>query len=198
MRASDFGKTGHETPAELEADTELKARVERVRLAAGRLMNLGDVTKKTVPKMCLVAPAVNGGTVSTRNFIPHKVHKAIGVFGAVSVATACAYPGTVAAEVAGGGAPAGGAGDDAPAGGGRRASDAASAGAQLGVRRLDIEHPTGFFTVDMLLVTDGDAVHVERSALLRTARVLMAGDVYVPAAVWDGSTRQLAAAGTTA
>jgi len=173
MRASDFGKTGHEDPSALETDTELKARVERVRLAAGRLMNLGDVAKKTVPKMCLVAPAEHGGAVSTRNFIPHKVHKAIGVFGAVSVATACAYPGTVAAEIAG-------------------------VGSQLGERRLDIEHPTGFFTVDMLLVDDGGRVRVERSALLRTARKLMSGDVYVPTAVWDGSMRELATAGKTA
>jgi 4-oxalomesaconate tautomerase len=172
MRAADFGKTGREAPAELEADAALRARVERVRLAAGRLMNLGDVTKKTVPKMCLVAPAVNGGTISTRNFIPHKVHKAIGVFGAVSVATACAYPGSIAAEVAGGDAP-------------------------LGERRLDIEHPTGFFTVDMLLVNDGGGVRVERSALLRTARSLMSGEVYVPAAVWDGAAHAFAGAGTT-
>lgn len=162
MRASDFGKTGRESPAELEADTELKARVEAVRLAAGRLMHLGDVTKKTVPKMCLVSPPTNGGVVSTRNFIPHKVHKAIGVFGAVSVATACAYPGTVAAEVAGG-------------------------GAQLGERSLEIEHPTGFFTVEMMLVDQGGKPRVERSALLRTARALMAGDVFVPAALWDGT-----------
>jgi 4-oxalomesaconate tautomerase len=162
MRAADFGKTGHESPAELEADTALKARVETVRLAAGRLMNLGDVTKKTVPKMCLVSAPSNGGAVSTRNFIPHKVHKAIGVFGAVSVATACAYPGTVAAEIAGD-------------------------GAQLGARTLEIEHPTGFFTVEMTLVDDGGKPRVERSALLRTARVLMAGEVFVPGDVWDGA-----------
>ncbi len=161
MRASDFGKTGHESPAELEADAALKARVETVRLAAGRLMNLGDVSKKTVPKMCLVAAPSNGGAVSTRNFIPHKVHKAIGVFGAVSVATACAYPGTIAAEIAGG-------------------------GMQLGARSLEIEHPTGFFTVEMTLVDDGGKPRVERSALLRTARVLMAGEVFVPGDVWDG------------
>lgn len=177
MRASDFGKTGHESPAELESDEELKTRVERVRLAAGKLMNLGDVTKKSVPKMCLVGAPEHGGVVSTRNFIPHKVHKAIGVFGAVSVATACAYPGTVAAEVAADAAP--GSGD----------------GAALGERRLDIEHPTGFFTVEMLLVEDGGAVRVERSALLRTARSLMAGEVFVPAAVWDGRARERAAAG---
>jgi 4-oxalomesaconate tautomerase len=163
MRASDFGKTGHESPDELEGDAALKARVETVRLAAGRLMNLGDVTKKTVPKMCLVAAPSNGGAVSTRNFIPHKVHKAIGVFGAVSVATALAYPGTVAAEIAG---------DDS----------------QLGARSFEIEHPTGFFTVEMTLVDDGGKPRVARSALLRTARVLMAGDVFVPRAVWDGTT----------
>jgi 4-oxalomesaconate tautomerase len=161
MRASDFGKTGRESPAELEADAALKAQVEKVRLAAGRLMNLGDVTKKTVPKMCLVSPPSNGGAVSTRNFIPHTVHKAIGVFGAVSVATACAYPGTVAADVAAG-------------------------GALLGERSLEIEHPTGFFTVELRLVNDNGKPRVERAALLRTARVLMAGEVFVPGTVWDG------------
>ncbi len=161
MRAADFGKTGHEPPEALEADTALKARVEKIRLAAGRLMNLGDVAKKTVPKMCLVGAPEHGGAVSTRNFIPHKVHKAIGVFGAVSVATAVAYPGTVAAEVA-------------------------RIGSQLGERSLDIEHPTGFFTVEMLLADDGGKPRVQRSALLRTARALMRGEILVPVSVWDG------------
>jgi 4-oxalomesaconate tautomerase len=160
MRASDFGKTAHESPDELEADAELKARVEQVRLAAGTLMNLGDVTKKTVPKMCLVGAPEHGGAVATRNFIPKKVHKAIGVFGAVSVATAVAYPGTIASEVAGG-------------------------ITHLGSRTIEVEHPTGFFTVEMMLVDDGGKPRVERSALLRTARALMTGDVLVPTAVWD-------------
>ena len=93
MRAAAFGKTGYETPEELEADAALKQRVEAIRLKVGPLMNLGDVTKKTVPKMCLVAPPQKGGAICTRNFIPHRVHEAIGVFGAVSVATACVTPG---------------------------------------------------------------------------------------------------------
>jgi 4-oxalomesaconate tautomerase len=161
MRAADFGKTGYESPEELEADTALKARVEAVRLAVGPLMNLGNVTKKTVPKMCLVAPAQHGGVICTRNFIPHRVHEAIGVFGAVSVATACVIPGSIAAEVAG-------------------IADPAS------VKSLDVEHPTGFFTVEMdIALTDG-AVQVRRSALLRTARRLMRGEVYVPASIWSG------------
>jgi len=161
MRAKDFGKTGYETPEALESDTALKARVEAIRLKVGPMMNLGDVTKKTIPKMCLVAPAQHGGAISTRNFIPHRVHEAIGVFGAVSVATACVLPGSVAASVAG-------------------IADPAN------VKNLDIEHPTGFFTVSMDVSLEGGNVQVRRAALLRTARKLMRGEVYVPASVWGG------------
>ena len=161
LRAADFGKTGYETPELLEADAELKARIEAIRLQIGPRMNLGDVTKKTVPKMCLVAPPQHGGIICTRSFIPHRVHEAIGVFGAVSVATACVTPGSVAAEVAG-------------------IADVEA------VKELEVEHPTGFFTVAMdVAVTDGK-VQVRRSALLRTARRLMRGEVYVPASVWGG------------
>ncbi len=162
MRAADFGKTGYETPEELEVDAGLKARVEAIRLTIGPRMNLGDVAKKTVPKMCLVAPARYGGAISTRNFIPHRVHDAIGVFGAVSVATACVTPGSVAAEVAGIADPA-------------------------GVEQLEVEHPTGFFTVAMDVSIEGGQVSIRRSALLRTARKLMSGEVYVPASVWGGA-----------
>ena len=97
LRAADLGKRGDESPEALEADAALKARIERIRLAVGPRMNLGDVTRKTVPKMCLVSPASHGGLIATRTFIPHRVHEAIGVLGAVSVATACLTPGSVAA-----------------------------------------------------------------------------------------------------
>jgi 4-oxalomesaconate tautomerase len=162
MRAADFGKTGYEAPEALEADAELKARVEGIRLQIGPRMNLGDVTKKTVPKMCLVAPAQHGGAICTRNFIPHRVHEAIGVFGAVSVATACVTPGSIAAEVAG-------------------IADVEA------VKELEVEHPTGFFTVAMDVEIRGNEVKVRRSALLRTARRLMRGEVYVPASLWGGT-----------
>ena len=161
VRAGDLGVTGAESPAELEADTDLKARVEAIRLAAGRLMTLGDVSKKTMPKVSLVSPPLAGGVVSTRTFIPHRVHEAIGVLGAVSVATACILPGSAAAPVArlsGGGA----------------------------VRRLDVEHPTGFFSVEIELDPSAEGLAIKRSALLRTARKLMAGDVFIPTAVWKG------------
>jgi 4-oxalomesaconate tautomerase len=161
LNAADFGKTGQESPEELEADAELKRRVEAIRLALGPRMNLGDVAKKTVPKMSLVSPALQGGALSTRTFIPHRVHEAIGVLGAVSVATACMLEGSVAARVAG------------------------LSGGE-GAQRLDIEHPTGFFTVEMdVAKTAQGGVEVRRSALLRTARKLMEGQVFVPGRLWE-------------
>jgi 4-oxalomesaconate tautomerase len=162
LNAADFGISGTESPAALEANLSLKARVEKIRLAIGPRMSLGDVAKKTVPKMSLISPATHGGDLNTRTFIPHRVHEAIGVLGAVSVATACMVPGTVAARLMG------------------RATS-------TGVRRLEIEHPTGFFTVEMDVSESGGEVRVNRSALLRTARRLMRGEVFVPSTVWSAS-----------
>ncbi|MDO5613890.1 MAG: 4-oxalomesaconate tautomerase [Paracoccus sp. (in: a-proteobacteria)] len=100
MRASDFGLSGQESRDDLDADTALKARLEAIRLQAGPLMNLGDVTEKSVPKMTLVSAPSPGGTINTRSFIPHRCHASIGVFAAVSTATACTMPGTPAAALA--------------------------------------------------------------------------------------------------
>ena len=88
IRAKDLGRSGYETVNELNADAELKARLETLRLEAGQRMGLGDVTGKTYPKMCLLAPPREGGTIATRTFIPHVCHDAIGVLAAVTVATA--------------------------------------------------------------------------------------------------------------
>ncbi len=157
MRASDLGVTGYESPAELEADQALGARIEQIRLAAGPRMNLGDVTKKSVPKMCLVAPPRHGGTVSTRTYIPHRVHEAIGVLGAVSVATGCALPGSIGAEVS---TPITGAGE----------------------HDLGIEHPQGSLEVRIERLASGS---LGRIALLRTARLLMRGETFIPQRIWS-------------
>jgi 4-oxalomesaconate tautomerase len=162
LAAADLGLPGGETPEALESNASLRTRIEALRLAAGPRMNLGDVAKKTVPKMSLVSKARHGGVVDTRTFIPHSVHEAIGVLGAVSVATACMTPGSVAARVAG---------------------SARSSGSH----RLDIEHPTGFFTVELDVSVDGNGIRVSRAALLRTARKLFEGNVFVPSAAWDAA-----------
>jgi 4-oxalomesaconate tautomerase len=158
--AQDLGLTGYEEPLEIEANTAICEQVERIRLAAGPLMNLGDVSSKSVPKVSLLAPAKNGGVVATRTFIPTRVHEAIGVFGAVSVATACLIPGTVAYNIAG----------------------LANA---IGAVTLDIEHPSGYFSVSVDVSIDDGEPHVNSAALVRTARLLMRGDVLIPSSIWS-------------
>lgn len=161
LDAADLHKSGYETPDELESDMALKKAIESIRLKAGVLMNLGDVSKKTVPKMCLVAPAKQGGLICTRNFIPHRVHEAIGVLGAVSVATACVISGSVANSVSG-------------------------ADHEPGTHAVDVEHPTGFFTVELTSeICAGGGIHIVRSALLRTARKIMQGSVFIPSHIWN-------------
>lgn len=152
FKASDVGATGYETREELESEAyaPIRETIEAIRLVAGPMMNLGDVAEKTVPKMTLVAPPRDGGAVSARVFIPRRAHASIGVLGAVTAATACLVEGSPAAEVA-----------HIPDG--KR-------------KTLSIEHPTG--EMSCVLEVD-DAGEVVSSALLRTARKLMDGTVYV-------------------
>ncbi|HET9863384.1 MAG TPA: 4-oxalomesaconate tautomerase [Steroidobacteraceae bacterium] len=162
MLASDLGVTGYETRDQLNADSGLKQRIESIRRQAGPAMNLGDVTSKVVPKMCLVSePRVSaegaGGHINTRTFIPHDCHAAVGVLGAVTVATAAVTPGTVAHRVA-----------HVPAG---------------PRKNFSVQHPSGEFTV-VLDMNPQQPDEVVRASLLRTARLLMRGEVLIPGDVW--------------
>lgn len=161
MRAADLGKTGIETPTELDTDKAFKARLEKIRIHAGELMGLGDVRSKVVPKITLIAPPQHGGSLNTRTFIPHKCHAAIGVLGAVTVGTACVLPGSVATGIV-----------SVPSG---------------PVKRLSVEHPTGELSVE-LEIADADVSEsqVVRASLIRTARALFRGEVLIPASIWDG------------
>lgn len=100
LRATDFGLTGQETCDQIEAMDQVKVRIERIRLQAGALMGLGDVSEASVPKMTLVSAPLSGGSINTRSFIPRRVHASVGVFAAISVATACLMPESPAAELA--------------------------------------------------------------------------------------------------
>jgi 4-oxalomesaconate tautomerase len=157
MRAADLGRTGYESVADLNADAELKMRLEALRLHCGKLMGLGDVKTKNHPKMCLVAAPTRGGSIATRCFIPHVCHDAIGVLAAVTVGTACVLEGSVAQGIAA-----------VPPG---------------PVKTLSVEHPTGEFSVELEL-SRGAPQTVTRAALLRTARLIMRGEVMVPEHVW--------------
>ena len=160
-RATDLGRTGYESVTVLNADAELKARLEALRLAAGVAMGLGDVTSKNYPKMCLVAAPVSpatGGSLNTRCFIPHVCHDAIGVLAAVTVATACVLDGSITQGLA-------------------RLPEGL-------VKQVSVEHPTGEFSVELELDAS-DMQNVTRAALLRTARLIMRGEAMVPAAAWN-------------
>ena len=164
FNARDVGRTGYESVADMNADTELKAKIEALRLQVSVLMGLGDVSQKNFPKMTLIAPPQKGGAIATRSFIPHVCHDAIGVLAAVTVGTACVLEGSVCEGVA-----------VMPSG---------------SAKNVSVEHPTGEFSV--ALQTE-PAPHlpggqnVTQAALLRTARLLMQGEAMVPASVWAGS-----------
>jgi 4-oxalomesaconate tautomerase len=130
-------------------------------------MKLGDVTAKNYPKMTLIAAPRSGGSISTRSFIPHVCHEAIGVLAAVTVATACVLDGSITQGIA-----------SVPAG---------------GVKKISVEHPTGEFSVE-IEVDPANPQNVISAALLRTARLLMRGEAMVPGSVWAPKARIEAAA----
>jgi len=149
LRASDVGVSGYEDRVTLDADDTLKARLEAIRLQAGPLMNLGDVSAQSVPKMMLVATPRDGGAICVRSFIPHRCHASIGVLGAVTVATACLLPGSPAGALA-----------------------VVPDGERL---QLDIEHPSGSTGCVLERGADGQ---VAAAAILRTARKLFDGVLF--------------------
>lgn len=153
VKAADLDITGYETPEALNKNEPLKKKIESIRLQAGPLMNLGDVKDKTVPKMCLVSPAVNGGVLNTRTFIPHVCHEAIGVLGAVSVASAIFLEGSVPAAVA-------------------------TTLFQQDV--ISVEHPTGEFSARLDISSNNGTPVFNKSGVIRTARLLSKGLVYIP------------------
>ena len=163
FKASDVGRTGYESVAEMNADTELKTKIEALRLQVSRLMGLGDVSQKNYPKMTLIAPPQNGGAITTRSFIPHVCHDAIGVLAAVTVGTACVLEGSVCDGVA-----------VMPSG---------------LAKNVSVEHPTGEFSVALQTEPASDLPGgqlVKQAALLRTARLLMRGEAMVPSSIWQG------------
>jgi 4-oxalomesaconate tautomerase len=163
LHALDMGRTGYETAAEMNGDLQLKTKVEALRLKAGHLMGLGDVGRKNYPKMCLISAPRQGGSINTRCFIPHVCHDAIGVLAAVTVGTACVLEGSITQGIA-----------VTPTGPARKT--------------ISIEHPTGEFSVELELDPKNSQI-VLRAALLRTARLIMRGEVMVPVSVWRGKER---------
>jgi 4-oxalomesaconate tautomerase len=150
IRAADLGVSGYESPAELEANPRMRARLESIRVDAGRVMGFGDVSRLEVPKLMIIAPARFGGSISTRTFTPHTCHPSIGVLGAISAAAGLRVEGSVA--------------------------DISNA-LPMGVP-IRIEHPSGYFDVDICLLHANGRLAVEHIAVLQTARKIFDGRVW--------------------
>lgn len=158
LRAGDLGKTGYETPAELDADRAFFAQLEALRMEAGRRMGLGDVSGKVIPKVAMLAPPRTGGAIAARYFVPHKTHAAFAVTGGLCVATCAVLQGSVSDDLA-----VRPEGDD---------------------RMIVIEQPAGIFEVALATTGTGRELQVRSGGVIRTARKLMAGEVFAPAGVW--------------
>ena len=160
MRARDLGLTGRETPAELEADRELMARIETLRCAAGHAMGLGDVSNSVIPKPVIASDGDDANSITSRYFTPRRCHASHAVTGAIGVATAFALPGTVVSGDTG----------------------------RSGVRRIAVLHPQGRIDVEVTLEGVGDEARIQRAALVRTARKILQGELHIPSYVFSKST----------
>jgi 2-methylaconitate cis-trans-isomerase PrpF len=155
LRAADLGKTGRESPAELDADTSLLAHLHALRIEAGAMMGLGDVTESVIPKPVLLAEPRAEGAITVRYFTPRACHRSVAATGAVGLATACVLPDSLAQELAG----------PMPSG---------------PTSTIILEHPAGRIPIELELARPGDELPVLRASLIRTARRLFAGSVFVP------------------
>jgi 2-methylaconitate cis-trans-isomerase PrpF len=166
--AASVGKTGYESKAELDVDAVLIARLEAIRVEAGRRMGLGDCSRLVVPKPVLAAPPRTGGTIASRDFVPFNCHATYSVTGSMALATACMLPGTVAHDMA----------------------VLAATERQI----ISIEHPSGVIEIEVSARGTGEQFVLEEASMLRTCRKLFEGAICIPARVWDGSGKAASAA----
>lgn len=149
--APQLNKTGYETAEQLESDSEFMQKLEHLRRQAGEMMGLCDVSKKVIPKPILVSPAIHGGTINVRYFMPHKCHGALAVTGAIAIATGCMISGTVIERYLQG---------------------------RVNMQQIAIEHLSGKFEV--ALTNPTDKPEGIQASIIRTARKLFEGKVFVP------------------
>jgi len=159
LRAKDLKRTAYESREDLNKDEELKAKLESIRLQAGLMMNLRDVSGKVALKIFLIAEPLEDWLIYARTFILYVCHAVIGVLGAVSVTTVCVIPETIA--------------------------DSLAVLPEKG-NSYSVEHPSGEFSVNLEVDYSGPQPNVHKAGLLRTARLLSKDEVFISAGVRDG------------
>jgi 4-oxalomesaconate tautomerase len=162
-RAEDFGLTGYETREALDANEGFLNRMEQLRIKAGILMGMGDVSKSVTPKFGLLAPARDGGTISTRYFMPWSTHPTMAVTGSQCLASCALTPGTVADGII------------------DRPSESPT--------KVTLEHPMGKMDVIVDFKMNGTEFNHISAGLIRTCRKIAEGLVYVPNEIWKGEKK---------
>lgn len=160
--APSVGKTGYEAKSELDQDSALIARLDKIRVEAGKRMGLGDCSQLVIPKPVIVAPP-RSRTIASRDFVPFNCHATYSVTGSVALSIACVLPGTVANRLA------------------------SVSGKMPEV--VGIEHPSGIIEVEVVAREIGGVFQVEEANLLRTCRKLFEGHICIPSRIWDGSNK---------
>jgi len=158
VHAEALGKTGYETKDEFEADESFKKRLEALRRKAAKLMGLGDVAHLISPKISIVSPPRDGGTIHSCYFTPLHCHSAHAVSGAVCMAASCFIEGSVSNEIA----------------------DINNSQSNDIEQNVIIEHVSG--KIEVVVETDrsGPIINFPKVCCIRTARPLFVGDVLVP------------------
>ncbi|MBE9238346.1 4-oxalomesaconate tautomerase [Anabaena aphanizomenioides LEGE 00250] len=157
-QAKAFGKTGYETKTELDADTAFLQKIEVIRRLAGERMGLGNVANSVIPKFAIIAPPRQGGSITSRYFVPDTCHAAHAVTGAICVASSTLLPGSVADGIA-------------------KVTDSQQ-------QNIIIEHPSGKLEISLVIHQEGSEIVIERAGVIRTARLLFSGNVYVSSHLW--------------
>lgn len=158
VRATDLGKTGAESADELTADKAFMSRLEAMRLQAGERMGLGDVTQKVVPKAGLLSTAQDCGCISIRYFMPWQCHPSLAVTGSMAFAGCMLAPGTISDRINPITTP---------------------------TDKLIFEHPMGNMDVAVNYEVANDQLALHSAGSVRTARLLMRGELMVPAAAFE-------------
>jgi len=157
-RAESFGLSGHESRQDLDDNRAFYARMEPIRREAGERMGLGDVSESVVPKFGLLAPPISGGTLAGRYFMPWDAHPTFAVTGSICTGSCVLAPSTVADGLI-----------DKPDG---------------SPVTIVIEHPSGQIDVVFDYAIKDCDFDLRSAGVLRTARKLFAGNLFIPAWVW--------------
>ncbi|MGD1888460.1 MAG: 2-methylaconitate cis-trans isomerase PrpF family protein [Cohaesibacteraceae bacterium] len=175
VKASDLDCTGAEDPMDLDANSDVMAKLDAIRRVAGGAAGLADTpgdVPMSNPKVALVAPpapftaldgrhyAAEDADVSVRLISMGNTHRAITLPGGMCTAVAAQIPGTLIHAIV---------------------ANRHSKNEQDDNKVLRIANPSGVLPVAAEVQQSGNGPHAVSATTFRTQRLIMEGSVMVPA-----------------